>query len=99
VNDNLALTQLPLFTLASVLLGAIIHVSNNEKTVEFGPTILTTTGIFLTFLGIAVGLKEFDVSSIQASVPALLGGLKTAFWASVAGVGGQVAQRDPMFFG
>ena len=27
-------------------------------------------------------------NNIQASVPALLGGLQTAFWASVAGVGG-----------
>jgi hypothetical protein len=60
----------------------------NEKAVSFGPTILTTLGIFATFLGIALGLSEFDANNIQASVPALLGGLKTAFWASVAGVGG-----------
>jgi hypothetical protein len=60
----------------------------NEKAVSFGPTILTTLGIFATFLGIAFGLSEFDANNIQASVPALLGGLKTAFWASVAGVGG-----------
>lgn len=66
----------------------MFNVVYNEKAVAFGPTILTTLGIFATFLGIALGLSEFDASNIQASVPALLGGLKTAFWASVAGVGG-----------
>ena len=91
VNSISELTQLPTITLVSVvlvlLIGVIFHATYNEKTVELGPTILTTTGIFFTFLGIAIGLKEFDVSNIQASVPALLGGLKTAFWASVGGVG------------
>jgi hypothetical protein len=76
------------------MLGAILafwllfNIFYNEKAVAFGPTILTTLGIFATFLGIAFGLSEFDSNNIQASVPALLGGLKTAFWASVAGVGG-----------
>ena len=65
-----------------------LNIFYNEKAVSFGPTILTTLGIFATFLGIAFGLSEFDANNIQASVPALLGGLKTAFWASVAGVGG-----------
>jgi hypothetical protein len=76
------------------MLGAIFvfwllfNIFYNEKAVAFGPTILTTLGIFATFLGIALGLSEFDSNNIQASVPSLLGGLKTAFWASVAGVGG-----------
>src|SRR5258708_20181293 len=56
----------------------------NEKAISFGPPILTTLGIFATFLGIALGLSEFDSNNIQASLPALLGGLKTAFWASMA---------------
>jgi hypothetical protein len=66
----------------------LFNIFYNEKAVAFGPTILTTLGIFATFLGIALGLSEFDSNNIQASVPSLLGGLKTAFWASVAGVGG-----------
>ena len=97
MNTISELTQLPAITVSSLLLvllvGVIFHVTYNEKAVEFGPTILTTTGIFFTFLGIAIGLKEFDVSNIQASVPALLGGLKTAFWASVAGVGGALTLK------
>jgi hypothetical protein len=40
-----------------------------------------------------MGLAEFDASNIQASVPNLLAGLKTAFWASVAGVGGALTLK------
>jgi hypothetical protein len=71
----------------------------SPKTVSNGPTILTTTGIFATFLGIALGLAEFDTANVQASVPALLAGLKTAFWASVAGVCGALSLkfRDHIF--
>src|SRR5262249_37554869 len=42
---------------------------------------------------IAVGLAEFDTSNVQASFPALLSGLKTAFWASVVGVGGALTLK------
>lgn len=59
----------------------------NEHTVHEGPSIFTTAGIFFTFLGIAEGLYEFDPQKIDASIPTLLDGLKTAFIASVVGVG------------
>lgn len=59
----------------------------NEHTVHEGPSIFTTAGIFFTFLGIAEGLYQFDPQKIDASIPTLLDGLKTAFIASVVGVG------------
>src|SRR5258708_15664606 len=84
-----ALPQYTQLMLAAIFVfWLLFNIFYNEKAVSFGPTILTTLGIFATFLGIAIGLSEFDANNIQASVPALLGGLKTAFWASVAGVGG-----------
>ncbi len=84
-----ALPQLTQLMLAAIFVfWLLFNLFYNEKAISFGPTILTTLGIFATFLGIALGLSEFDSNNIQASVPALLGGLKTAFWASVAGVGG-----------
>jgi methyl-accepting chemotaxis protein len=79
------------FLLAISLIIILFHIKYTEHTVEFGPTILTTTGIFATFLGIAIGLSEFDVRRVDASVPALLNGMKTAFWASVVGVGGALS--------
>jgi hypothetical protein len=45
-------------------------------------------GILGCFTGIALGLFQFDTNDIQKSVPDLLSGIKTAFWASIAGVVG-----------
>ncbi len=82
-------------TLSLVLMGVItlltfyfhgpvfsVHTAHNA------PSILTSLGIFGTFLGVAAGLMNFDTSNIQASVPGLIEGLKTAFWTSIAGLAG-----------
>jgi len=58
----------------------------NARTAEAAPTILTSIGIFGTFLGVALGLSDFDTEHLQQSVPLLLSGLKTAFWSSIAGL-------------
>ncbi|WP_028670134.1 hypothetical protein [Saccharospirillum impatiens] len=58
----------------------------SAHTANYTPSILTSIGIFGTFLGVALGLAEFDTNAIQSSVPALLEGLKTAFWTSIAGL-------------
>ncbi len=76
------------FVVLVAMLTIYFHVRYNEKTLAYAPTILTTTGIFATFLGIALSLLDFDPDAVGKSVLALLGGLKVAFWASVFGVGG-----------
>ncbi len=58
----------------------------NSHSAGHAPTILTSVGIFGTFLGVALGLLDFNTGDIQASVPALIDGLKTAFWTSIAGL-------------
>ncbi|KTC93828.1 MULTISPECIES: hypothetical protein [Legionella] len=58
-----------------------------------GPEILTTLGILGCFLGIALALLEFNSNNITSSVPALLEGIKTAFWSSVAGISGALIVR------
>jgi hypothetical protein len=94
--------RLPIQTQASVAfivgLTLLFHARFNPKTFAYSPTILTTTGIFFTFLGVAFGLSEFETNDVQSSVPTLLGGLKTAFWASVAGVGGALTIKFRYFF-
>jgi hypothetical protein len=54
--------------------------------VENAPTLMTSLGIIGTFLGIVIGLIGFDVNQIDASIPMLLEGLKTAFLTSVVGM-------------
>ncbi|GAA6135904.1 hypothetical protein NBRC116188_26940 [Oceaniserpentilla sp. 4NH20-0058] len=63
----------------------------SSRTAESAPTILTSIGIFGTFLGVALGLNSFDTSALQDSVPQLLSGLKTAFWSSIAGLLGALS--------
>ncbi|MDB4809529.1 hypothetical protein OAH21_02370, partial [bacterium] len=47
---------------------------------------IVAVGIIGTFWGISVGLYGFDVDNIQASVPKLLEGMKTAFATSIIGM-------------
>lgn len=46
----------------------------------------STLGVLGTFVGIFIGLMDFNVHDIQGSVPELLGGLKTAFVTSIVGM-------------
>jgi methyl-accepting chemotaxis protein len=60
--------------------------NNNEHLFEFIPNIFPTLGILFTFLGIAIGLWNFDGNNIEKSIPELMNGLKTAFLVSIFGV-------------
>ena len=54
--------------------------------VDLAPTALTTLGILGTFTGIFIGLLDFDIRTINKSVPALIEGLKVAFGTSILGL-------------
>jgi len=60
--------------------------NNNEYIVDFIPHLFPTLGIFFTFVGIAIGLWNFDSNDIEKSIPELMDGLKTAFIVSIIGV-------------
>lgn len=88
-----ALPSLPMHTqffigaaaLATVYFG---HLRFDRFAVTHGPEILTTLGIFGCFFGVSIGLYEFNTADIARSVPAMLEGIRTAFWASLCGIGG-----------
>jgi DNA repair exonuclease SbcCD ATPase subunit len=50
-------------------------------------SIIVSLGVLGTFVGIFIGLYQFDTSDIKASVPLLLDGLKIAFITSIVGMG------------
>lgn len=50
------------------------------------PTSFTTIGVLGTFFGIIIGLWNFNVNTIDQSIPQLLKGLKTAFGTSILGI-------------
>lgn len=58
----------------------------NQNDLELIPTMFTTIGILGTFGGIAYGLWFFEPTDIENSIPTLLKGLKTAFFASIFGI-------------
>jgi hypothetical protein len=69
------------------LVGLGFHLRWSKRSANLGPTLLTTLGIFFCFVGIAWGLLDFDTADVKSSVPHLLQGIRTSFWASVAGIG------------
>ncbi|MGB1092872.1 MAG: hypothetical protein ACPGYX_12170, partial [Oceanobacter sp.] len=78
--------------LVILLLTLFFHLFRySARTADIAPNVLTSLGIFGTFLGVALGLAEFDTTDIQRSVPTLMEGLKTAFWSSIVGLLGALS--------
>lgn len=82
VNTCILVTMLVIFGLGLLFTKQVKH----PDFVGYVPTLLTTLGIFGTFLGIVLGLLDFNQNDIEASIPPLLEGLKTAFITSLAGI-------------
>jgi hypothetical protein len=79
-------TILFIFLISSVTI--FFQIRYDARDLNYGPIILTMVGILGCFFGIAKGLFYFDTTNVQNSVPGLLDGIKTSFWASIAGIVG-----------
>lgn len=66
------------------------NVTDRYKWLDQLPSIVSTLGVLGTFLGITKGLLSFDTSDLDASIPLLLDGLKTAFFTSLLGMAGSL---------
>ena len=75
------------FIEAIVVSALFFHIRFTPENVNKAPSFLTTLGILGTFVGIAIGLLDFDPNDVQKSVPTLIDGIKTAVWASACGIG------------
>ena len=98
------ITIICLFIIVVVFVGAIMYTKNAEKNhtllqkrriIDSLPNIVSTLGVFFTFLGITIGLWNFNPSpdKIDASISNLLDGLTIAFWTSLAGMFGSLCLR------
>lgn len=67
----------------------------NKRIIDSLPNIVSALGVIGTFLGITLGLVDFNPSpeKIDSSISTLLGGLKTAFFTSLAGMAGSLVLR------
>ena len=61
-----------------------------RRWIEQLPSLISTLGVLGTFLGITIGLLNFNSNDLDASIPLLLDGLKTAFFTSLAGMVGSL---------
>ena len=66
------------------------HLITKRRWIEQIPSFVSTLGVLGTFWGITVGLLDFDSKNLEASIPELLDGLKTAFFTSLAGMIGSL---------
>ena len=82
------------------LLSLRVKLPQAKKFVMITPSALTTLGILGTFIGILLGLAQFDVNAIDKSVPALLDGMKLAFATSITGISSSLVFKGiAAFFG
>lgn len=90
------ITKYFLIIIAVILLVGLYYrliKKETNKIIALLPNIEVTLGILGTFVGIYIGLLEFDVQDISKSIPALLEGLKTAFITSIAGISASIILR------
>ncbi|WP_438833225.1 hypothetical protein ACPDZI_23475 [Aeromonas oralensis] len=70
LNSDMVNTVFLLSMLAVFALGLRFAKKGTQvEFVNYVPTLLTTTGIFGTFLGIVMGLLDFNQNDIEASIP------------------------------
>jgi hypothetical protein len=90
------INQIFTWTLNGVFFAAILYAflvakrslkTERSNYVEYAPSLMTSMGLFGTFLGIFIGLLQFDTKHIDGSIEQLLGGLQTAFITSLIGMG------------
>ena len=84
MNIDISNTHLVLI-FAGFMVLAILFFWNRQQ-INAIASVVTVIGVLGTFVGIAIGLYNFDTSNIEESVPNLLDGLKIAFATSILGV-------------
>jgi hypothetical protein len=88
ITDAHTITNIFLFLIISTFVISLLlaAINKSEMFVAYTPTLLTSLGILGTFIGIVIGLLDFNPNDIDGSITLLLSGLKTAFITSLAGM-------------
>ena len=83
-----AVTELFLWLLLVLFVLSVYWLRKGEypTLTAHAPALLASLGILGTFVGIVVGLLDFDPERLDESIEGLLEGLKTAFVSSIAGI-------------
>jgi len=78
----------------------LINLIKSKRLHSQSSDILITIGIGFTFLGIFLGLIDFDANDVENSIPKLINGIKTAFSISIFAIFGSLLLKliDIFFF-
>lgn len=88
-----------IFVIFAMLIFFIRTDIKHKKANSQFPSLLITVGIAFTFLGVALGLMEFNTDDPAASLSYLVDGIKTAFWGSLTGVFASIILKlNALFF-
>lgn len=81
-------TEVFIYMTLAVFILALFQASKggHSRFLEHAPGVMTSLGILGTFVGIVIGLLNFDVQHIDTSIRYLLDGMKTAFITSLVGM-------------
>lgn len=83
-----AVTELFIWIMVAIFVVAVLQGKKGKhgQFLEHAPAVLVSLGILGTFIGIVIGLLDFDAQDIKNSIEGLLDGLKTAFITSLVGM-------------
>lgn len=102
IAEDRNITFFSFLIIALTVLGSILPILfNGEKLRSIAlslPSLLPAIGLVGTFIGIYLGLVEFNPADIDGSLPSLLAGLKVAFTTSILGIIGSLLVKYSTYF-
>lgn len=102
IAEDRNITFFSFLIIALTVLGSILPILfNGEKLRSIAlslPSLLPAIGLVGTFIGIYLGLVEFNPADIDGSLPSLLAGLKVAFTTSILGIIGSLLVKFSTYF-
>lgn len=83
-----SMTEWFVWIMLGIFLVAVVQGKKGDhgQFLEHAPSVLVSLGILGTFIGIVIGLLDFNAHDIKNSIEGLLDGLKTAFITSLTGM-------------
>lgn len=83
-----SVTELFIWIMVAIFVVAVLQGKRGRhgQFLEHAPAVLVSLGILGTFIGIVIGLLDFNAHDIKNSIEGLLDGLKTAFITSLVGM-------------
>ena len=102
IAEDRNITFFSFLIIALTVLGSILPILfKGEKLRSIAlslPSLLPAIGLVGTFIGIYLGLVEFNPADIDGSLPSLLAGLKVAFTTSILGIIGSLLVKFSTYF-